>query len=492
MSPLTRRLILYFLIIILSLSTISGILFLNLGRKSLENSSITYLEKRGLRISAFISNILEASASENSTNTPNNSIGSKPKRKNQSPGKNFIKWMNELLETDIRIVSKDGKLIESALDKNSIDFNQLNESEKTIVNAAFNGDTSYTKESSFLDNESSITLATPIKTNGEIVSVLLLNESNYSPKEFINSGIFIFLISTLAGATLVTLLAIYFSNRFIEPIKKLNTTTKELISGNYNVTSHIDQKDEIGDLAYDLDRLAKRLEMARIETESMEQMRDDFISSMSHELKTPVTVVKSSLEALKAKVITKPEDMEEYHEILYDEMGLMEKLINDLMELNMLRNAKFKMNEEEINILEVLNNSIRSQSLIAQEKNIKIEKNYSEDFYLFHGDYTRLRQLFTIILNNAIKHSKENSEITIYGKKTDGKFTVEIQNFGETIPEESIDQLFQPFYRDKDTEVKGFGLGLAIAKEIANQHHIEILVKSDPGKTSFTLFFPDH
>lgn len=494
-SKITRKLVLYFIIVILIFSLVSGILFLSLGRKSIEDSSTKYLEDRGQRIALFISNTLESESNEEKEmlergnikqdiNGPHERIHMK-----NSPGKKYLKRLNELLETDIRIVSKDDKLIEVGVDKKPVEYNSLKSYEKDIVNKAFAGQVSHISESSIFDDSISVTVAAPIRLKGKIDSAILISENNPLPGDFMNTARNIFIISTIIGAILVAILAIFFANRFIRPLNKLSLTTKELTEGNYRISTYIDQNDEIGDLAYRIDELAQRLEAARIESESMGQMRDDFISSMSHELKTPVTVVKASLEALVSGVITDTKQVDEYHQIIYNEIGFLEKLINDLMELNILRNNKFQMNIEEINIIDVLNDSIRSQSLIAREKNVTIEKKYKDNILIFSGDYTRIRQLFITIINNAIKYSDKACIVKIKQENIGDKNIVSIENTGQVIDPQNLEHIFEAFYRDKNTTQKGFGLGLAIAKEIANHHNIDIEVYSSNNITRFDLIF---
>jgi len=159
------------------------------------------------------------------------------------------------------------------------------------------------------------------------------------------------------------------------------------------------------------------------------------------------------------------------------------------MDLNILKNSKFQMKMEEIDVINVLNDALRSQSLMAREKGISIEKNFTDDELPFVGDYTRIRQLFITLIDNGIKYSKENSNLVIEEKSDEDSFTCSIINFNSKIPEESLNHIFKPFYRDKNNNRKGFGLGLAIAKEIADAHNIKINVNSDDEKTEFIFIF---
>lgn len=494
-SKLTRKLTVYFLIVIFLFSLVSGSLFVILGRQNMERTSVEYLESRAERTASFISNVLVSESAEDSSDSEGNRQGmgkmtSSQRQMRHTPGKNYLKWMNELLETDIRLISKDGKAIESGIDKAPIQYESLNESEKEIVTAAFHGEVSSTHESSFLDQKTSVSVAAPIVVNGEVVSALLFNEQNDMPGEFLKTAGTIFLISILSGAALVVLLGIYFARRFVQPLNTLSEATEKLILGDYDVHTGIQQDDEVGDLARCVDALAMRLDEAQRETEAMNDMRDDFISSMSHELKTPVTVLKASIEALKAGVVSGQEDVQNYYTILYEEIGVLEKLINDLMELNILQNSKFEVHKEEVNLLDTLNDAMRSQSPLAREKNILLTKDFEEPVAFYHGDYTRLRQLFITILNNGVKYADSGTDINVQAKKVGTSWLISIRNQGETMSEETLQHLFDPFYRDKNTLKKGFGLGLAIANEIAQQHGIKLWADSIKGQTTFYLDFP--
>ena len=487
-SKITRKLILYFLLIILLFSLVSGGLFFILGKRSLEEASANSLIDRVQRLSGFITQIIDNSVDRMGMMPEGH--GMMQGKMMHSPGRMYLKWMNELLEADIRIVEKEGRSIEAGIDKKPIDFASLNESEQKIVEAAFLGEVTWTKDSTIFSEQTSVTVAAPILSNDEVISVVLLNEEKSLSREFLDSAKVIFLISTVAGVLLVAALAVFFANRFIGPLEKINQTTKMMAEGDYRVRSGVKQNDEIGDLALAVDSLALRLEEARAESEAMNQMKDDFISSMSHELKTPVTVLKSSLEALHLGVVSEEKEVKEYHKILFDEVGVLERLINDLMDLNVLKNKKFELKKEEINIIEVLNDAVRSQTPLARQKGMQIDKNYQENVVMLLADYTRLRQLFITIVNNGIKYADKNSVLKVEEFSKDDKKIIAIRNQGEKIPDHVKEHIFEAFYRDKNTEVKGFGLGLAIAKEIANLHDIKISVEDDENWTSFLLELP--
>lgn len=518
-DKITLRLIIYFLIVIALFSIITGIIYIYVGQKNIEVMSINYTVQRAERISRSItsalsdSEIMGISESDLSLDELDSLPGTEQKesrgkgrehqkpmhsetgrimgpRRSGSPGRHFLKWLNDLLLADIRIVDLEQKWIEVGLDKAPISFEELNEHEARLVKAASEGRTETFSETSYFGNKTKVLVATPIVDENENITAVMLLEDNLDTlPQFVKSATNLFFISMIIGIILTTILAIFFAARFIKPINAINASTQKMINGDYEIQVGVEQNDEIGVLANNIETLANRLEQARSESETLDQLKDDFISSMSHELKTPVTVIKSSLEALNAGLIDDSDTVKEYHEILFKESTTLEKLISDLTDLNILRNKKYELKKEEVNMVEILNDSVRSQSLLASGKNIEIKKEVSESFLAFEGDYTKLRQMFIIVINNAVKYSKENTSIVISAKTDKNHNSISVTNSGKKIPDEIKKRIFEPFYREENNKIEGTGLGLTIANEIANHHNMKIDVKSDDVKTTFTFIW---
>lgn len=498
-SNITKRLVIYFLIVIIAFSLISSIIMFLASRSSLERNYIANLEKRTEAISKSMTNALEYESEQTNNNTDpdlqNNGMrmrrGMGPNSMNmmrRGLGSNLLKWIEDFILNEVRVIYKDQANIEVRADKEPIKFNNLESFEKDIVEKAFVGKLEI--RSIDKDKQTLIAVAAPLyNASDEIVGAILLNDQVDFTKEILSTAIPSLLISLLLGGLLVTLLALFFANRFIKPIKLINDSTKEMIAGNYKINNDLEQNDEIGHLSDNIDTLASRLEDARQQSMILDQMKDDFVSSMSHELKTPVTVMKSSLEVLNAGLITEDEEVKEYHRVLYKESEILDRLIKDLMDLNILRNAKFTLQKEDVNLIDILDDAIKSQGLMAKEKMIKIEKKFNDNYISFEGDYTRIRQMFTTIIDNAIKYSAENSKVLISEESNKTTSIIKVYNYNNKIDEKMIEHIFEAFYRDKNTKEKGFGLGLAIAKEIANHHDIELSVASSEEKTVFQFIF---
>jgi signal transduction histidine kinase len=287
------------------------------------------------------------------------------------------------------------------------------------------------------------------------------------------------------------MLAVILSMKFVRPLKKMTAAASRLGEGDYSAKTDIRQNDEIGDLALTLDTLSERLDEASRESERLEQSRRDFISSISHELRTPVTVLRGSLEALKDKVIKDPKQVDEYHEQMLLEILALQRLVDDLLSLTKLQNPDFKMQMEDVNLSEVLSDVVRSMGTVARDKGISIEYSNPNDFLSYYGDYGRLRQMIMAVLDNAVKFSKPSSTVSVKVTCIHEECRVMVEDNGQGIEKEDLDRIFERFYRHKGAETfTGTGLGLSIVKEIADRHGIEIDVTSVPSeRTVFTFIF---
>jgi len=279
------------------------------------------------------------------------------------------------------------------------------------------------------------------------------------------------LIAFVLSIFLSTLLAVAFS----KPLRKMKSAAIRLASGDYNAKTGVRQNDEIGELASAIDVLSEHLDLASHESDLLIKLRREFVANISHELRTPVTVIRGSLEALCDEIVTDPEQVKIYHRQMLNESIYLQRLVNDLLDLSRLQNTDFLMEMNELNVCEVLKDVVRSAQHLAITKSIEIKQEANAPLCSFFGDYGRLRQMFLIILDNAIKFSPENSIVKV---SLNGK-TVSIQDQGIGIPKEELPHIFDRFYKVKSEENKsGTGLGLAIAKQIADRHKIGISVTS--------------
>jgi two-component system sensor histidine kinase ResE len=220
------------------------------------------------------------------------------------------------------------------------------------------------------------------------------------------------------------------------------------------------------------------------ESERLEQLRRDFVANVSHEFRTPLTVIRGSLEAIVDGAVEKSEDIKRYHERMLSETRGLERLVEDLLQLSRLQSGKITIHKEKIHIPSLLADAVKSIQTIAEKKGIKIEYQPKENIPPVLGDYDRLRQLFVIFLDNAVKYSPENTKVSVDTNLFDvNTLSVIIRDQGYGIAAEELPYIWDRFYKiDKSRYSKGTGLGLAIAKHLLELHNAQVSVHSELEK----------
>ncbi|MBO7632902.1 MAG: HAMP domain-containing protein, partial [Lachnospiraceae bacterium] len=357
---------------------------------------------------------------------------------------------------------------------------------------AFEGSEDIDTFYSEIHKSTAMVAAVPILGEGrEVCGAILIVQSLKEMDETIKSSISMILFSSLLALVLSALIATWMAKLITDPIKNMQVMAREMTEGNYECKTGIDRKDEIGDMARSIDKLSDRLKENEVERRNLEQMRLDFFANVSHELRTPIAVVRATTECLADGVVTEQSQVIDYHERILRECKSMERLVADLLILSKMQNPNFRIEKEPVNLVHIFDELVRSAAAISQEKNIAIVMNRDKDVYMMMGDYDRLRQMFMVIFDNAIKFSGENSKIyvTLKSGEDGSPMTVSIRDEGIGISKEELPFIFDKFYKSKlRMNAKGTGLGLAIAKNIALKHDGEIKVESEPGKGTEFIF----
>ena len=217
-----------------------------------------------------------------------------------------------------------------------------------------------------------------------------------------------------------------------------------------------------------------------------------FISDASHELKTPLTALKSSFEVFLRE--PKP-SMSDARELINDgvkDVDKLAKLASSLLTLSRFSEPDSKISRELVDLSAVVSDVVNALKPLAQGKNINIDVNLVQAYIV--GDKQKIAELFTILLDNAIKYSKEDGRVEVKIAKTDGHILIDVEDAGMGIAQDDLPHIFDRFYRadpsrSKNT-VDGHGLGLAIAKKIVEAHKGTITVKSQVGVgTTFQVKF---
>ena len=480
MNSISKKLTLYFTLLLLIFSAIIGMIFISIFREHTISLYKKDFEKRAVNISQTLSTYLE-----------NTSHGSG--RQGGGSGA-YINFLDDIAMSDVWLVDKDLSLITRGNGKNTLTYSELPEDGEKVILEALSGEISFSESFSNVIGEPSITVGAPVKnSSGEIVAVVLLHAPVEGIDSAVKDGFGIFAISITVALFVSIGASMLLSLHFTKPIKRIEASAKKLADGDYSVKTEISQNDEIGALAKTIDILTAKLDEASKESQQLDKLRRDFISNISHELRTPVTVIRGSLEAICDGVVTDSVQKDGYHKQMLSESIYLQRLVNDLLDLSKLQNTDFKMETELLNLQNVVEDAVHSIRHIANKKNIAVIFNSNVTEFPLNGDYGRLRQMFIIVLDNAVKFSKPNNSVKVDISSNEKQCVVSISNNGIGISEEDILHIFDRFHKINSEDNKtGTGLGLAIAKEIADKHNVKISVSSKiNADTIFQFsFFP--
>lgn len=284
--------------------------------------------------------------------------------------------------------------------------------------------------------------------------------------------------SVVIGIALILVMA----SHIIKPLRKITEATKKIATGNLKVKVDIDRNDEIGKLAHNFNIMVDELN-------SIEYLRKDFISNISHELKTPIASIKGFTKLLAEDNLSK-EEKEEYINIILEETDRLSNLSSNMLKLSKLEKQEIVTNKIEYR----LDNQIRKAIIMLEEeinkKNIKISLDSSE--ILIYEDEDLIMEIWINLINNAIKYSNENGEIKVKIIEEEDKVKVAVQDNGIGIPKEKQERIFEKFYQVENSRAgEGSGLGLAIVKRIVDLIKGEIDVESKEKQgTKITVSIP--
>ena len=349
-----------------------------------------------------------------------------------------------------------------------------------------NTSSSYYDVVGFLDNGFVIIIRKPVSS---VDSIILT-----SIKFFIS----VFLLVALVGFIIVY----FISNIFAKPINKMSEVSRRMAQLDLDVKVNYPYKDEIGDLADSMNEMSFKLKNTLTELQQaneklqtdidekvqIDEMRKEFLSHVSHELKTPIALIQGYAEGLKDNVIDDEESKEFYCDVILDEAQKMNKLVKQLLNLNELEFGMEKLQPVVFDIAALIKNVVGSSSILVQQNNAQLIVDSSlEDVCNVYADEFMIEQVFSNYFTNALHYCNEGGKVKIWLVKTsydkptfleDGVITGNVRIFvydeGPNIPTDELDKVFIKFYKvDKarTREYGGSGIGLSIVAASMAAHN---------------------
>ncbi len=290
------------------------------------------------------------------------------------------------------------------------------------------------------------------------------------------------LIKTVAISSLwvmlAALIAIFFiSERIISPLRGMSQAAKSFAKGEFSVRVPVVGSDEVAQLASAFNNMAQNLE-------SLDEMRNNFMSSVSHDMRTPMTTISGFIDCILSGAIP-PEKHEYYLKIIRDEVLRLSRLVASLLDISRIQAGDRKFVMAPFDICEMGRQILISFEQKIDKKRLEVEFNCDDDNMFVTGDHDAIYQIFYNITDNAVKFAREEGILRLSLTREDKKVKVSVYNEGDGIPYDDQPYIFERFYksdRSRGKDKTGVGLGMFIAKTIIEAHNEVIALESEPGK----------
>lgn len=320
----------------------------------------------------------------------------------------------------------------------------------------------------------------PLNVDGKFYILSISTATNDISSALIKFEKYI-IASVIIGATILLYLAAYFFMRIHIPFNKLQNSAVKIASGDMDTDIFIPNGGILFELSCAIDKMAKRLKKQISDMQKLESFRSEFITNITHEIKTPLTGILSSVEILEEQRENNNPATIKCLNILSKQANRLNSLIQDILSLSHIEMLQIK-DDKEFKPFNLSNSILNSVSICSASKgDIEIRTNLEEIEY--NGNSYLIEQAVTNLVMNAIRYSKSKT-IDISTAKREGSIEIRVKDYGVGIPEEHLGRLFERFYRvDKarSRDLGGTGLGLAIVKNIVELHGGKVSVVSDGG-----------
>ena len=403
------------------------------------------------------------------------------KLKNSSKKENFEETMNQIaLEKSICIEIDDAN------------FDQLYVSSYFGKGCITNVQKTYQYKFDFLKNnkkEATYELINPTYQNHIIVHAVKLSNHEHA---FINTSIDPvdgtvsllrkeLIIITILVLVLSYLLANFISSHLSKPIKEINEEAKKIAKGNFNI--ELKENSSI----QEIEELSNTLNYAKKELSKTDELRRDLMANVSHDLKTPLTMIKATAEIAKDLHQNNKEKQEEDMNTIISETDRLTILVNDILDLSKMESTEEHLQLEEFDVIELIQEILKRYDVLIEKEKYHFELITNQDKVVIKADKKKIEQVIYNLLNNAINYTGEDNKVII--KVTKNKTTkVEITDTGKGIKKEEIPYIWDKYYKNEKHHKRsriGTGLGLSIVKKILEQHHYQYGVISTSKGTTF-------
>ena len=298
------------------------------------------------------------------------------------------------------------------------------------------------------------------------------------------------LVYVVSGLVLFAVTFMILQEPYIRYISNISDAVQSISEGNLNTTIDVIGDDEFSSMAANLNKMVEDIRELMDKERESERTKNELITNVAHDLRTPLTSIIGYLELLSGDVKLDPELQKKYINIAYVKTKRLEKLIEDLFGFTKMNYGKLTMHVAQVDVVKLLSQLLEEFYPSFVDKNLSYELQSNVPAKVITADGNLLARLFDNLINNAIKYGADGKRIMVKLHADDEIVTVSVINYGYVIPADELPLIFNKFYRveqSRSTNTGGTGLGLAISKNIVDMHGGTITVTSDLSGTVFTV-----
>ncbi|MBR2559810.1 MAG: HAMP domain-containing protein [Firmicutes bacterium] len=289
---------------------------------------------------------------------------------------------------------------------------------------------------------------------------------------------------TVIALLLAFSMAFYMSTRISKPIKDITQSAAEMGRGNYGVQFKGGKYSEIRELAETLTDASRELEKS-------DMYQKDLMANVSHDLKTPLTMIRSYAEMIRDLSGDIPEKREQHLSVIIDEADRLNRLVDDMLTISRMQQKNIVLERADFDIVETARSLLDSYDILAEQEGYEFIFDGEDEPVFVNGDKAKIKQVFSNLINNAVKYCGEDKVIIVSVKRDGKKVRCEVTDHGEGIAPDEINHVWERYYKSSTHHVRptsGSGLGLSIVREILTLHKAEYGVDSELGEGS-TFWF---
>ncbi len=291
----------------------------------------------------------------------------------------------------------------------------------------------------------------------------------------IGIGLAILLITGFFGA--------YFIASIVRPVRSVSDAARKIAMGDFDAKIENAHNSEIGELCDSINFMASELKAA-------ENMKNDFISSVSHELRTPLTAIRGWAETAKMSIGFDESTVNKGLDVILSESERLGGLVEDLLDFSRMQSGKLSLTFSEFSIGAILAEAASMYVELARKQKVEVSYIPCRDEIFCLGDANRIKQVFINVIDNALKYNQPGGQIIISHKREEECVQITVSDTGVGIAAQDLDRVKEKFYK-ANKQVRGSGIGLAVADEIIKQHNGLLLVDSTEGVgTTVTIVLP--